>query len=42
MIDGTQDAFPATIQDVCGDHRGADVFMSEQFLNGADVITALQ
>ena len=42
-INGTDDALAAThIEDVGVDHRGLDILVSKQFLDGADVITGHQ
>jgi len=38
----TLDAFAATVQDVSINHRRRHVFVTQQFLNRADVIAILQ
>jgi hypothetical protein len=40
-IEGAADRFGAAIEDVGVDHGGFDVFMTEQFLDSADVIAIL-
>ena len=41
-IEGTPDAEATFVQDVRVDHRGCDVGVPEQFLNGPDVVAGVE
>jgi hypothetical protein len=41
-IQWTHHATPALIQNMCVNHRGGNIRMSEQLLHSADVVAALQ
>lgn len=41
-VKGAADAFTTPVEDVGVDHGRGDVFMAEQFLNGADVVAVFE
>jgi hypothetical protein len=41
-VEGTSDAAYATIERVGVDHRRGDIFVTEQFLDGPDVVAVFQ
>ena len=41
-VEGAYHAASATVEDVDVDHGGFDVFVAEEFLDGADVAAALE
>ncbi len=42
LVEGAADGQAAPLEDVGVDHGGLEVFVAEQVLDGADVVTALQ
>ncbi len=41
-VEGAEDTFASAVQDVSVDHRGADVVVAKQLLDGADVVAVFQ
>ena len=41
-VEGAYHAASATVEDVDVDHGGFDFFVAEEFLDGADVVAALE
>ena len=41
-IEGTADTPGASVEDVGVDHRGADIFVAQQFLDCADVVAVIE
>lgn len=41
-VEGAFDRQPAAIKDVSVDHGGLDVFVPEELLDGANIVSALQ
>ena len=42
MIGRASDCIGTSVEDVGVDHRGANVFVAEELLNGADVVAVFQ
>ena len=42
LVGRAPDAKCTSVQNMCVDHGGADVRMAEQFLNGSNVVAALE
>ena len=42
FIEGATDSKGSTINHVCIDHRGAEIFVTEEVLNGTDIVIVFE